>query len=184
MASITTVPPREGYRASWSGIFAGTFVFLAIELTFGIVLGMAVFASSANPRTANPIGGMSTGIGIWMIVVSIIALYFAGRTAGHMSAAYRKLNGLYHGLVTFGMSCFAALLVASIVLTSTAGPNVNAANPALYAPGSLLDVAARGGWFLWIAMFLGGIAACIGGLNAVPGNLQPRVEERPVRTAA
>ncbi len=184
MASVPTIVPREAPRTSWSGIFAGTFVFLAIELTFGVVLGMAVFASAANPRAANPVGGMSTGIGIWMIVVSIIALYFAGRAAAHLAGSLRKLSGFYHGLVTFGMSCFAAVLITSMALESTAGSSVNAANPALYPASSLLDVAAKGGWLLWIAMFLGGIAACIGGATAVPGNLQPSAERPGIRTAA
>ncbi len=183
MASVTTIVPREGPRTSWSGIFAGTFVFLAIELTFG-VLGMAVFASSATPTAAHPVTGMSTGIGIWMIVVSIIALFFAGRTAGHLSSAYRQLTGLYQGLVTFGMSCFAAVLITSMALTSTAGPSVNPANPALYPTNSLLDIAANGGWMLWIAMLLGGIAACMGGASAVPKNLQVPAERPNVRNVA
>lgn len=181
MASVSTIVPREAPRTSWSAIFAGTFVFLAIELTFGVVLGMAVFASVANPSAARPVAGMSTGIGIWMIVVSIIALYFGGRTAGHLSGVVRKLNGLYHGLVTFGLSCFAAILITSMAITSTVGAAANAATPAA-PPNSMLDMAARGGWMLWIAMFLGGIAACIGGMTAVPPGVQA---ERPtVRTAA
>ncbi len=119
-----------------------------------------------------------------MIVVSIIAQYFAGRAAGHLSASVRKLSGLYHGLVTFGLSCFAAVLITSMALSSTAGPNVNAANPALYPASSLLDVAAKGGWLLWIAMILGGIAACIGGINAVPSAARSAAERPDIRTAA
>lgn len=184
MASVSTMVPREVPRTSWAGIFAGTFVFLAIELTFGVVPGMAVMAGSASPGTAHPVTGISAGIGIWMIIVSIIALYFAGRTAGHLSGAVRQLTGLYHGLVTFGLSCLAAVLITSMALQSAAGPNVNAANPALYPTGSLLDVAAKGSWLLWLAMFLGGIAACIGGVNAIPRQVTPAAEHPGIRTAA
>jgi len=45
---------------SWSGIFVGTFLFLAIEATFG-VLGIAVFTSTAGLHSANSIG---TGMAI------------------------------------------------------------------------------------------------------------------------
>ncbi len=183
MTSVSTIVPREAPRTSWSSIFAGTFVFLAIELTFG-VLGMAIFAGAANPRAANPVGGMSVGIGIWMIVLSIIALYFAGRAAGHLSGALRRLAGFYHGLVTFGLSCFAAILIASMALSSTAGPNVNAGNPALYSATSLLDVAAKGGWILWLALLLGGITCCIGGANAVPPQVRAAEQRPEIRTAA
>jgi len=173
--------PREGPRTSWSGIFAGTFVFLAIEITFG-VLGMAIFASAANLGTARPVWGESTGIAAWVIVETIIAFYFAGRAAGHLSGAVRRLTGLYQGLVTFGMSLFAAVLIAGIALGTTTGGTTGIANA---SPNSVLSVAITGGWTLWLAMLLGGIAACIGGAHAVPQNLQPHEELRPnIRTAA
>ena len=58
---------RIASRMSWPAIFAGTFVFLAIEVTFG-VLGTAVFASAANPASTHPVTGMSAGIGIWLVI--------------------------------------------------------------------------------------------------------------------
>src|SRR6185437_1909013 len=85
-------------RMSWPAIFAGTFVFLAIEVTFG-VLGTAVFASAANPASAHPVSGMSAGIGIWLVILSIIALYFGGRAASALSGTTSSHVGMYHGLV-------------------------------------------------------------------------------------
>lgn len=179
MASLSTVAPREAPRTSWSGIFAGTFVFLAIELTFGI-LGLTIFSGSASPVAVGT-SGMNASFSIWMIVLSIVALYFAGRVAGHLSGAVRGLTGFYHGLVTFGMSCFASILVASIALSGAAQA---ASNPAQVSTTTLFDAAAKGGWALWLALLLGGIAACIGGTNAVPGEVRPVAERPNVRTAA
>ncbi len=139
--------------ASWSSIFAGVFVFLAIETTFGI-LGSAIFSSPTN----------SVGFGIWMIILSIISLYFAGRAAGHLAGCTRGLNGIYHGFVTYGLSVFTTVLVLSLVLGSAALASTNAAR---MSKGTLLDYLATGGWYVFVAMILGGIAACVGGAHAV-----------------
>lgn len=139
--------------ASWSSIFAGVFMFLAIETTFG-VLGSAIFSSATS----------DTGFGIWMIILSIISLYFAGRASSHLAGCVRRLNGMYHGLVTYGLSVFATVLVLSLLLGSAALASANAAH---VNKGTLLDYLATGGWYVFVAMILGGIAACIGGAHDV-----------------
>jgi hypothetical protein len=133
----------KGRAFSWSSVFAGTFVFLAIEITFGM-LAWAIFAPQAS--------GLSAGSGIWMIILSIIALYFGAQTAAHFSSADRRLNGMYYGLVTFGLSIFSSILIATMAVGSAAT-----------SARSLLDgMSANAGW-LFVALILGGIAAAIGG---------------------
>lgn len=61
-------------RTDWGAIWAGVFTFIAIWSVFGF-LGMAVFASAANPRASFPVTGMSVSMGIWAIVLTIIAMY-------------------------------------------------------------------------------------------------------------
>jgi hypothetical protein len=136
----------KGTSFSWSSVFAGTFVFLAIEVTFGM-LAWAIFAPQAS--------GLSAGSGIWMIILSIIALYFGAQTAAHFSNEDRRLNGMYYGLVTFGLSIFSSILIAAMAVGSTAS-----------SARFLLDgVAANSGW-LFVALILGGIAAAIGGASS------------------
>jgi hypothetical protein len=137
--------PSKGMGFSWSSVFAGTFMFLAIEVTFGM-LGWAIFAP------VHQANGLSAGSGIWMIVLSIIALYFGAKTAAHFSGEARRLNGLYYGLVTFGLSVFSSILIASMA-TGSAPTSARA----------LFDaVGANAGW-LFVTLILGGIAAAIGG---------------------
>ena len=175
MASITTTPGELGsYRPSaisWGSIFAGCFMFIAIEVTFGL-LGLAIFASAANPNAAHPVGGMSTGIGIWTIVLSIIALYFAGKTAARLSGAVTSNIGLYHGLVTYGMSIFATVLIAAMTLGSTVAgnANLNGVNNATVA-----STISTGGWWIFFACLLGMIAAAIGGSHGVRNQMRAPV---------
>ena len=146
--------------ASWSSIFAGMFLFLAIETTF-VLLAVAIFPSM---RTA---GTLAIGPGIWMIVLSIIALYFGAKAAGHLSGAARKLDGMYYGLVTFGLSIFSSLLIATMIVgdmtaAATTLPRMLAANAA----------------WLFVTFILAGISAGIGGSHGVPPTVKlPAVGE-------
>jgi hypothetical protein len=144
----------------WSSVFAGSFVFLAIEVTFGM-LAAAIF-----PAT-NRAGALGAGPGIWMIILSIIALYFGAQATTYLSNEARKLNGMYYGLVTFGLSIFASLLVATMIVGDTA------------IAGLLLGMVTANAAWLFITLILGGIAAGIGGAHGVhEARKRPVTEER------
>jgi hypothetical protein len=160
-------------RISWPAIFAGTFVFLAIEVTFG-VLGMAIFASAANPSSAHPVSGMSTGIGIWLVVLSIIALYFGGRAAAALSGTADSHFGMYHGLTTFGLSVFTSIVVGALLLGSTTVAPANAAAGA--GTATVASVVATAGYWLFAALLLGMIAAGMGGSHGVRKTTVPVAE--------
>jgi hypothetical protein len=145
----------------WSSVFAGSFLFLAIEVTFGM-LAAAIFPA------ANRAGALGAGPGIWMIILSIIALYFGAKAASHLSGEPRRLNGMYYGLVTFGLSIFASVLIVTMITGNTAKagllPGMVSANPV----------------WLFITLILGGIAAGIGGALGVPAVKRTVAEERAV----
>lgn len=151
---------RAGFK--WSSIFAGTFVFLAIETTFSL-LAMAIFGSM---RTA---GTLAIAPGIWMIILSIIALYFGAKAAGHLSRETHRLDGMYYGLVTFGMSVFASLLIATMIAGNTATAETTLAT----------TLTANAIW-LFVTFILGGISAGIGGSLAVPQTPKLAAVKEPV----
>ncbi len=158
------IPVSRGF--SWSGIFSGTFLFIAIEVTFG-VLGAAIFglplAGARNP----------VGIGIWMVILSIIALYFAGKLASKVSGAVTRNMGMYDGLVTFGM-CIAAsvLLVVSALGTSPGGAVMST---------RIAGATIAGGYWLFAALVLAMISAGSGGIH---GAWKSEQRTPPVETAA
>lgn len=158
------VPASRPFMWSWGGIFAGTFMFLAIESTFGI-LGAAIFATASNPNVAVPTApSMSTGLQVWMIVLSIIALYFAGKSASKLlyGAADRNL-GMYHGLVTFGMSVLATFMIVAAAWGVSPASSAVGTHP-LTLGGT---IATGGEWWLFVALILSMISAAIGGLHGV-----------------
>jgi hypothetical protein len=142
----------------WSSVFAGSFVFLAIEATFG-TLAAAIFPAGHRA------GALGPGAGIWMIILSIIALYFGAKAASHLSGEARKLNGMYYGLVTFGLSIFASVLIGAMMVGNTANA------------GALLGMVTANAVWLFITLILGGIAAGIGGALGVPEAVKSPVAE-------
>lgn len=177
--SATYLPNPPISRLSWSGIFSGTFLFLAIEVTFGI-LGVAIFTQAMSPNTAAPASsGVSIGSGIWMVVLSIIALYFAGKLASRVSGSITRNAGMYAGLVTFGMCVFASFLITSLALGNNFRLQANMANA---TGAAIADFIIVGGYWLFAALVLGMIAAASGGIHGSISANTARNQEQVIET--
>jgi hypothetical protein len=152
-------------RTDWGAIWAGVFTFIAIWSVFGL-LGMAIFASAANPNAQSPVTGMSLGMGIWAVVLTIIAMYVAGLETGRLAGVTNRHDGLIHGMVMFGLSVVAALVITILggtSLTSGTGVAGSAHNP------YLLSVFSDLGWIGFFSLFLGWLAA-MGGASTRAGS--------------
>jgi hypothetical protein len=163
----------------WGAIWAGVFTFVAIWSVFGL-LGMAIFASAGNASSANPNSGVSIGMGIWAIVLSIIAMYVAGRETGRLAAVSTRHDGLVHGMIMFGLSVAATVVIAvllrSIVSFGTSAAEANTPN--------LLNMSAALGWIEFLSLFLSWLAAMGGAASAAQrrSHLERPVQE--IRPAA
>jgi hypothetical protein len=172
-------------RVSWGAIWAGVFTFSAIWAVFE-TLGFAIFASRANPNAATPVTGQSMEIAIWSIILTIIAMYVAGRETGRLAAVTNRHDGLIHGMIMFGLS-----VVSAIILTSLAGAVLSGGNgiPGTSVhSGYTLGVFAGLGWAGFVALLLGWLAAMGGGSQAVARRNQPPTrslrDKRDIRPAA
>ncbi len=160
--------PLERVTMNWSAIWAGVFSFIAIWSVFGL-LGMAIFASSANPSAQEPVTGLNVGMAIWGIVLTIIAMYVAGRITGGLASPTTRHVGVNHGMVMFGLSVAATLVILALAGTAVSGvAGMNGAAHGTYLSG----VSAGLGWTGFISLFLGWLAA-MGG--AATGSRPPRL---------
>jgi len=178
---------REDYlprRTDWGAIWAGIFCFFAIWSVLG-ALGVAIFASSANPGANAPVLGQSIGMAIWVIVLTIIAMYVAGRETGHLADVRTRHDGLLHGLIMFGLSVVGLIVLISVGGSALAqGSGVAGSTHSPYA----LTVVADLGWAGFVALFLGWLAAMFGASSGVSHKVIPastvRNEPREIRPAA
>jgi uncharacterized RDD family membrane protein YckC len=106
-------------RSDWAAAWAGVFTFAAIWSIFE-VLGVAILASS-NTTGAT---GISPGLAIWTIVLSLIAMYVAGRETAHLGVFEDRHDGLVHGMIMFGLSVAAVLVIAALG-SGTSGNSLN-----------------------------------------------------------
>jgi hypothetical protein len=183
MADLTFRNDYLPRRTDWGAIWAGIFCFFAIWSVFG-ALGVAIFASNANPNANAPVLGQSIGMAIWAIVLTIIAMYVAGRETGRLADVRTKHDGLVHGLIMFGLSV--VTLVVLISIGGTALTQGNGAAGSTHSPYALTVVADLG-WAGFVALFLGWLAAMFGASSGVSHKVSTttvRNEPREIRPAA
>jgi hypothetical protein len=174
-------PGTMVHRTDWKAVWAGTFIFYAIWVVFG-ALGVAIFASNTNPNANAPVLGQSVGMGIWTVVLTIIAMYVAGRETGRMADVQSRHDGLIHGLIMFGLAVTGLIVLASIGGSAIAQGN---AVPGTSHNPFAITVVADLGWAGFVALFLGWLAAMSGASAGVTHKVEPpRAEPRPIRTAA
>ena len=187
-----------GRRINWGAIWGGVFCFIAICTVFG-ALGVAVFATVAHPGASK--FDMGLGIGIYAIVLTVVAMFIAGSATGRLACVSTRLDGFYHGLVLYGLILVCAFVLASLggglMMSGAAATNAatggaaaeNAANAAQnavnnaagtlgpYSRPFLLHMMATLGWGWFVSVFLAFLAAVCGAASSVV----PRVVEREVR---
>ena len=113
---------RPFARISWGAIFAGAVVALATQLVLTLI-GGAVGLATLNPATGQTPSGTAFGIGaaIWLVISSLISLFFAGYVAGRLGGTF---NGWLHGLATWAT----VTVLTILMLTTAAGGLVGAAS--------------------------------------------------------
>lgn len=165
---------------NWGSIWGGAFTFIAIWSVFGL-LGTAIFATAANPAAERPVTGMSLGMSIWAVILTVIAMYVAGRTTGHLAGIANAQDGVIHGVIMFGLSVMSALLV-TVLATATVGRSTAPAAAGSAHNPYLLNVFADLGWAGFVALFLGWLAA-MGGAASGARRQRTEVTGQQVRHA-
>jgi MFS family permease len=161
---------------TWGAVWGGVFTFMAIWSVFG-ALGVAIFATLANPNVPRPVAGMSLGESIWVIILTAIAMYIGGLVAGRLAAVTTTREGAAHGQAMFGLSVVGVLLLVVLATAGLTTPGPTELSPhSPYIFGAIADV----GWAGFLALFLGWICAMVGGSQGQQQHTQGAGSETPV----
>lgn len=163
-------------RPNWGAIWAGVFTFIAIWSVFG-ALALGIFGSSAN--AAAPVARINVGLAIWGIILTIIAMFVAGRVTGDLSGIVNSRDGLSQGMIMFGLSVAAGL----VLFVAGGGALVGTRVIGTYHVAYMIGLFSYFGWALFVALFLGWLAA-MAGASSARKILSRTVVEQEMRHAA
>jgi hypothetical protein len=169
-------------RTRWGAVWAGLFAFVTIWSVFGL-LGEAIFASAASPNAAQPVTGMSAGMGIWAIVLTIIAMWVGGKVTGRLAGVDNRTDALMYGMIMFGLT-----VISTVVVLVLAGTAMNGGNGITGSTHSsyMLTVFADLGWWGFVSLFLGWLAVLGGAASEVKAAVRTEAPRnlRDIRPAA
>ncbi len=100
---------------SWSSVFAGTIMALALWMVLAVI-GLALGFKVVDPKSDEPVSGLGKTMGIWYGVTNIVSMAGGAFITG-LFAAYRGLEHgfLMWGLVTIVMVCYSSHAVSATI---------------------------------------------------------------------
>lgn len=118
--------PREPYagwrRMSWSAIFAGLFVTLAIFLTLQMLgAGIGLSAVDLTGREVTNPRALGIGAAIWWFIIGLISLFIGGWVAGRLAIKTNRVERALHGLTTWALFYVVLFWVVTTALGALAG---------------------------------------------------------------
>lgn len=109
-----------GVRVRWSAVIAGWAVGLATQLVFTL-LGLAIGAWSIDLQDAEPAGGVPIGTGIWTGISMLISAFVGGYITARMSGSPLRSDGLYHGVIVWGVNWLVFAWLTTTVMATLLG---------------------------------------------------------------
>lgn len=103
-------------RISWGAVFAGVVIIMVLQLVLSL-LGIGIGLTTVDPAAGQTprAGTLGISAAIWWVVINLIAVFAGGWVAARLAGLPRRIDGILHGLVTWG----AATLLLFYLLTST-----------------------------------------------------------------
>jgi hypothetical protein len=105
-------------RTAWGAVFAGVFAALSVQLLLGM-LGTAIGLTAIYTALGDPGGlgaGWGIGAGIWWLITVIVSLFIGGWVAGRLAGVANSKDGALHGFVTWGVTTFVGLYLATTAM--------------------------------------------------------------------
>lgn len=126
-SETSTVQKRRYFPwISWGAIFGGLVSGMATYLLLAL-LGVAAGLTAIDPQSSEPVGNVPIAAVIWTGISLVLAAFVGGYVAARMSGLSRLADGIFHGLVAWGIST----LVFAYIITTAVGSIVGGAFGAL-----------------------------------------------------
>lgn len=154
-------------RVRWASIWGGYLVAFALQLWLAAI-GFAIFAPQAAGAVTTGAfpAGVSTALAIWTGIAALIALFVGGLLASRLAGIVGTDNGIWNGVVLWGLSFTVLLVLASLGIGGVFGAaaaNVGGLGVRPGMAGETLTAVSTGVWWFVLFQLLGLLAAAGGG---------------------
>jgi hypothetical protein len=122
---------------NWGAIFGGAFTALGLWALLG-AFGLAIGLSAVSP-TDQGLGGVATWLGLWSLIIPILAMFAGVLLAARAANVVRPLAGMLHGVVVWGLTTFAGFLFLLMTATTAIGAAWTATTSAASLAGQTLS---------------------------------------------
>jgi hypothetical protein len=155
-----------------------------------IAIGIAVGFSAVGNASLTTLRAISTALGIWAVISSVIALFIGGYLAARLMPVDTRAMGAVHGVAVWALTLllgffvvlFATVMllgllaVAAGIVAMAGGQDIQGISfNAQAASNAAATAASASGWFLlWAGVALG--SAVLGGYFGMMSNRSSRAE--------
>lgn len=154
-------------RVRWAAVWGGYLIAFAFQIWL-TAIGFAIFGEGLGVAPAT----QATNLAVWAGISALIALFIGGMLAARLGGIAGTDNGMYNGIVLWGLSFVILMVLASLGASGVLGAMLGQTGGVPTAPGTpttALGTATTGAWWFVLFQFLGLIAAAAGGaLGARP----------------
>lgn len=132
-------------RVSWGAIFGGATIAIATIMVLE-TLGVAIGATTIDPGSGDTPSAKSLGIGagIWWIVSGVLAIFVGSWVAARLAGVRRQLEGPLHGLVAWGITAIATMVIMTTMIAMLVSGAFRVAGTTARVAGSTAMVAGQG----------------------------------------
>jgi hypothetical protein len=136
--------PHTHRRISWAAVFGGVILAVIVQLLLSALgAGIGFSTVNVNAGTTPGPGTMGIGAGIWWVISSCIAVFVGGYVAAWLAGIETRLDGMLHGLITWGLATLLTIYLLTSAVSSIIGGSVSAIGGAASAVGSGVSSAAK-----------------------------------------
>jgi hypothetical protein len=120
---VTTVGPNPTLEipgVRWGAIFAGMLVAAGAWMLLHM-LGMAIGLVSLDVDNLHSLRGVGIGVGVWSLLVPLIALFLGGLATGRLARPLSGASGVIHGAVVWSLATIASVALLWVTLSAIVG---------------------------------------------------------------
>jgi hypothetical protein len=131
-------------RISWAAIFGGVILVVAVQLLLSLLgAGIGLGTVDTNAGSTPTASSLGIGAGVWWVVSSCIALFVGGYVAAWLAGIEIRLDGVLHGLVTWGIATLLTFWLLTSAIGGIIGGGFSALGSVASAAGSGVSQAAK-----------------------------------------